>query len=177
MSAFDAEGESRDHESRDHLLPAPALHDAQQHSEQQRADADNSGGVSAQPACAAAETHSIAGAAMQTAASIGIQTAASIASSLRALVPLMSSDTRIPLPAFAPHSSIAAEARDADADADADAAHCRRVQESVDMELSAFRSSSRNLPLLKAFADVLQHNYMRVSFALLLMGLFLLRFM
>ncbi len=50
---------------------------------------------------------------------------------------------------------------------------CRDVQDSVDRELAAFGRSSASA-LLPAIVELLRHNYMRVSFALLLLGLLFL---
>jgi hypothetical protein len=52
--------------------------------------------------------------------------------------------------------------------------HCRDVQESVDRELALFRRLPSSPPLATVVTDLLRHNYMRLSFALLFLGLMLL---
>jgi hypothetical protein len=51
---------------------------------------------------------------------------------------------------------------------------CRDVQESVDRELALFGRVPSSPPLATVVTDLLRHNYMRLSFALLFLGLILL---
>ncbi len=149
MSAFEPEA--------DHLLPMSSRPEVQERSDTEMA---------VQPASSAIETKSIASAA--------IEAAGFIASSFRAIVPVQmpsrDKQSHLPLPVSS------------DAHADevlevSDSLHCRNVQESVDLELATFSSSMGSLPLSIGLTDMLHHNYMRVSFALLLLGLILLYFM
>ena len=149
MSAFEPEA--------DHLLPVSSRPEVQERSDTEMA---------VQPASSAIETKSIASAA--------IEAAGFIASSFRAIVP-------VPMPSRDKQSHLPPPVS-SDAHADevlevSDSLHCRNVQESVDLELATFSSSMGSLPLSKGLTDMLHHNYMRVSFALLLLGLILLYFM
>jgi hypothetical protein len=105
-------------------------------------------------------------------ASAAAETAGLIVSSLRALVP--SSTTTV-----AHHAADAipraSNTRNQDAVDDPHApGSCRDVQESVDRELALFGRLPSSPPLATLVTDLLRHNYMRLSFALLFLGLMLL---
>jgi hypothetical protein len=106
-------------------------------------------------------------------ASAAAETAGLIVSSLRALVPSSASSAVHHATADAiPHAS---DTRNQGAADDPDApGSCRDVQESVDRELALFGRLPPSPPLATVVTDLLRHNYMRLSFALLFLGLMLL---
>ena len=104
-------------------------------------------------------------------ASAAAETAGLIVSSLRALVPSSASSA---VHHAVPHASGTSN-QDAADDPDAPGS-CRDVQESVDRELALFGRLPPSPPLATVVTDLLRHNYMRLSFALLFLGLMLLYF-
>jgi hypothetical protein len=145
LSAFDAEADS---------LPPLS-------SRQDTADAADAHVTTVHTFPSVTQSRSIAAAASET--------ASLIASSFRAFVPIALSDDK-------PLSSSSATCIDAPPAPDAEL-HCRDTQESVDRELASFSRaapSSALLSLLSAAGEALRRNYMRASFALLLLGLLLL---
>jgi hypothetical protein len=143
MSAFDAEA--------DHSLPISIQHDIQTSSDAEAATVHTCTPVS--------QTKSIAAAASET--------ASLIASSLRALVPMASSDSQRLAHDPAPGNT-ASPPFDAAGHLDP------LLQDAVDRELEGFGRYSASSALPSVIGDVLRRNYMRLSLALLILGLILL---
>ncbi len=143
MSAFDAEA--------DHSLPISIEHDVQSSFDAEAATVHT--------CTPASQTKSIAAAASET--------ASLIASSLRALVPMASSDSQRLTLDPAP-GNVASPSFDAAEHSDP------LLQHAVDRELEGFGRYPASATLPSVIGDALRRNYMRLSFALLILGLILL---
>jgi hypothetical protein len=131
---------------------------------------DSMAGASAEVAAPQAPSLEVQARSIASAAS---EAASLISSSFRALVPSSNHNDQLRATALAPSPSNYVS-HDV---ADDLPASCRDVQDSVDSELAAFRRLSASAPLSLVVTDLLRHNYMRLSFAMLLLGLLLLYFL